>query len=244
MLTACLFFLSLLQACIATRAYRVPNTLQRGYFWQRKAPELPVAEKSEGATSQTTVRSVKEVESEPAATTPVEETPKTKAARLGFSLTDLASHVSWAHVKTYAVYASIGGGMILVFKGGMNVLDFFATLNFLDIGEVAFITGLLSGFGLVACGWAGTRFLRLRPEPIYQHALRRLNNDAIVRQYMGHTIEAGSFRAYSFVPGTLRMTQEQRQKAAAATGIAKYWQPKRLQMSVAQIGGGGGRCES
>jgi hypothetical protein len=101
-----------------------------------------------------------------------------------------------------------------------------------DVGEVAFIAGLFSGVGLVACGWAGTRFLRLRPEPIFQHALKRINTDSTVVQYMGPQIQPGNFRAYSFVNGTLRMTQEQREKAAAqsASRLYRYWQPKRLQL--------------
>ena len=173
-----------------------------------------------------------------------EEDLNLKATRLGFStFTDGINRVlaSWPHIKTYSVWVLVGTGMLFVFKAGLNLVDFFATINFLDVGEVAFIAGLVSGVGLVGCGWLGTRFLRLRPEPIFQHALKRLNTDSTVVQYMGRQITPSNFRAYSFVNGAVRMTEEQRERAriAKATGIYKYWQPKRLQLFFQVTGSNG-----
>lgn len=138
--------------------------------------------------------------------------------------------LSWSRVKTYSVWLGVGVGVMFVFKLGLNMVEYFATINFLDVGEVAFMAGLLSGVGIVGCAALGTRFLRLRPEPIYQHAMKRITADPTVAAYMGQQINAGSFRAYSFLNGSVRMTAEQREKAVQQTGIYKYWQPKRLQM--------------
>lgn len=101
---------------------------------------------------------------------------------------------------------------------------------------------------MVACGWLGTRFLRLRPESIFQAALKRINSDATVKTYMGHQISPSQFRAYSYVPGSLRMTQEERDRALARgmKGVHKWWRPKRLQLFFQVQGSNGvlGMCSA
>ena len=124
------------------------------------------------------------------------------------------SSQSWPRIKTYSVWVAVGSGVLLVFKLGLNMVDFFATVSFLDVGEVAFIGGLVSGLGVAGCAALGTRFLRLRPEPIFQHALKRLSADQTVAAYMGRTLTTSEFRAYNFVEGSIRMGPEAKKQAA------------------------------
>lgn len=218
------------------------HVARRGFFWQKKAPEQPevVFNPKTTVTKEREVKDDGKAEERQRAADAEAEAAKlaTKAGRLGFGdVGDAFNQVinAWPRIKTYTTWVFVGTGMLFVFKFGLNTIDFFATLNFLDVGEVAFISGLVSGVGLVACGWAGTRFLRLRPEPIFQNALRRINSDSTVVQYMGQKIVPGSFRAYSFVNGAPRVTQEQRDRARIKTGVYKYWQPKRLQLSGQRV---------
>jgi hypothetical protein len=164
------------------------------------------------------------------ASTPSPAASESKSERLGFNLSSL--NLSWARLKTYSIFAAVGGGVLLVFKLGLNIVDFFTTVSFLDVGEVAFIGGLITGVGVVCCGWLGTRFLRLRPEPCFRHALRRIQSDETVAAYMGSRITSSEFRAYNVVDAVPRITAEQRAAAVAAGrgGLYKYYQPKRLQL--------------
>jgi hypothetical protein len=164
------------------------------------------------------------------ASTPSPAAAESKSERLGFNLSSL--NLSWARLKTYSIFAAVGGGVLLVFKLGLNIVDFFTTVSFLDVGEVAFIGGLITGVGVVCCGWLGTRFLRLRPEPCFRHALRRIQADETVAAYMGSRITSSEFRAYNVVDAVPRITAEQRAAAVAAGrgGLYKYYQPKRLQL--------------
>lgn len=160
-----------------------------------------------------------------------------KTDRLGFgSLVEAFNSMSfsWTRFKTYMVWIAVGGGVLMVFKVGLNIVDFFANVSFLDVGEVAFVGGLVTGLGVAVCAVLGTRFLRLRPEPIFQHALKRLSSDATVTQYMGSTLTSSEFRAYNFLDGGIRGVNSVAASTSRRpqTGLYKYYQPKRLQVSA------------
>jgi hypothetical protein len=215
------------------------TTHTRSFFWKKSTTPPPST-----ATLPAVATVVAEREDAlPPSPLPIqEEDPSLKSSRLGWSgFTTMFDHVlfSWPRIKTYMVWVGVGVGVLFVIKGGLGIVDFFATLNFLDVGEVAFLAGLLTGIGTVVCGWLGTRFLRLRPEPIFQQALKRLSTDSTVINYLGNNIESGSFRAYSFLNGNLRLTTKQKINNTNLNGIYKYWQPRRLQLFF-QISGNKG----
>lgn len=114
-------------------------------------------------------------------------------------------------------------------------------MSFLDVGEVAFIGGLVTGLGVAVCAVLGTRFLRLRPEPIFQHALKRLSSDATVTSYMGSTLTSSEFRAYNFLEGGVRGVGSVSASTSRRplTGLYKWYQPKRLQVMFQVIGSKG-----
>jgi hypothetical protein len=156
----------------------------------------------------------------------------------------------WPHIKTYTVYLGVGVGVLFVIKIGLAVVDFFATLNFLDVGEVSFIAGLICGAGAAGCALLGTRVLRLRPEAVFKLALQRISTDPTCINYMGAPITTGSFRAYSYLGGHPRFslvpgvskTQHAAHTRAVGSGFAwwdRVWVPKRLQLFF-QITGGRG----
>ena len=64
--------------------------------------------------------------------------------------------MSWPRIKTYSVWVAVGSGVLLVFKLGLNIVDFFATVSFLDVGEVAFLGGLAVGLTALLAEWTIT----------------------------------------------------------------------------------------
>jgi len=143
-------------------------------------------------------------------------------------------------LKTYGVWVIVGFGVLTVVKGGLSIVDFFSSISFMDVGEVAFLGGLVTGIGVMACVWAGSRALRLRPEPVFRQAMQRVQADETVRSFMGQRIVPGSFRAYSLVPGGIRLSEEERELAEKnRKGVYKYLRPKRLQLFF-QVNGSDG----
>jgi hypothetical protein len=168
--------------------------------------------------------------------------PESKAERLGFGGISAAfnnSSLTWAHIKTYSIYIALGAGVLVVFKIGLNLMEFMASVSLFDVGEVAFVGGVLTGLGVAACAVLGSRWLRLRPEPCFKHAMSRISSDATVAAYMGNTLKSSEFRAYNYVDPSVRLGQQQRAAAATKSGLYKYWQPRRLQLMF-QVSGSNG----
>lgn len=219
-------------AALSTFTYRAPKTIS---MQQLSAPVMPAISAASGRRSfwKKAANAADATNTSSPTVPPTPASSESKAERLGFSLPSFSmatGHLTWQRLKTYLVWLSVGGGVLLVFKAGLRMVDFMATISFLDVGEVAFLSGLLSGIGVAACAVLGTRFLRLRPEPIFQHAMRRIANDETVAAYMGRTIKSSDFRAYNFVDGHLIAGPEARAAAKLKGGIYKYYRPKRLQV--------------
>ena len=156
-------------------------------------------------------------------------------------------------IVSYLWIAAIVGVGILVLRAGLWVVSFFSSLDFADVGEAAFFAGLLTGLAVVGVALLGRRALTLRPEYVYQDALKQVLNDVTVRSFLGSELHTGAFRAYSYLPGSLRLPGVTT-GTTASTSIAvpavtvipastttstwsallarlrSYWQPRRLQL--------------
>ena len=157
----------------------------------------------------------------------------------------------WQRWKPRLVtYLWVGAALLLgvaILRGGLWVVSFFSSLDFADVSQVAFVAGLLTAAILMGVGALARRALTLRPEAVYADALRRVLGDATVRAYLGSELRTGAFRAYSFVPGSIRWGQggaaaEAVVPPAAAEGtgagwgvramaaLGSWWRPRRLQL--------------
>ena len=157
-------------------------------------------------------------------------------------------------IISYLWIAAIVGVGILVLRAGLWVVSFFSSLDFADVGEAAFFAGLLTGLAVVAVALLGRRALTLRPEQVYQDALKQVLNDVTVRSFLGSELHTGAFRAYSYLPGSLRLPGVTTGTTAATSipppalpavpasttstssasvlfaRLKSYWQPRRLQL--------------
>lgn len=154
---------------------------------------------------------------------------------------------TWTEWKPRIItYFYIGSALfvgVLILRGGLYFVNFFTSLDLADVGRWGFVAGLATGVGLVGTAMLTRRVLSLRPESVYQDALKQVLNDITVRSFLGNSIKTGSFRAYSFVPGSVRMPgtitaaeAEPVVDAVAAANpswldrLSKYWKPRRLQL--------------
>ena len=165
----------------------------------------------------------------------------------------LARWEQWKpRIVSYLWIAAIVGVGILVLRAGLWVVGFFSSLDFADVGEAAFFAGLLTGLAVVGVALLGRRALTLRPEQIYQDALKQVLNDVTVRSFLGSELHTGAFRAYSFLPGSLRLPGVTTGTTAATSippaalppvpaspsstwsallaRLKSYWRPRRLQL--------------
>ena len=155
-------------------------------------------------------------------------------------------------IVSYLWIAAIVGVGILVLRAGLWVVSFFSSLDFADVGQAAFFAGLFTGLAVVGVAVLGRRALTLRPEQVYQDALKQVLNDVTVRSFLGSELHTGAFRAYSYLPGSLRLpgvttgttaassiapstlpsvpASSTSTSSALLTRLKSYWQPRRLQL--------------
>ena len=139
-----------------------------------------------------------------------ETDPAGKAAPL------LARWEEWRpRVVSYLWIGAVVLTGVVILRAGLWVVGFFSSLDFADVGQVAFFAGLLTAFGLVLLASLGRRALTLRPEAVYHEALKQVLNDVTVRAFLGSELRSGAFRAYSFLPGGIRWPQSPTSNAAA-----------------------------
>ena len=177
--------------------------------------------------------------------------PSTDPAGRAGSL--VASWELWKpRIVSYLWIAAIVGVGVLVLRAGLWVVSFFSSLDFADVGEAAFFAGLFTGLAVVGVALLGRRALTLRPEAVYQDALKQVLNDVTVRSFLGSELHTGAFRAYSFLPGSLRLPGVTTGTTAASSiapaavttlpatatsgssallaRLQSYWRPRRLQL--------------
>ena len=133
------------------------------------------------------------------------------------------------------------------------MIDFYLEHRELDAPYLAFFTGI--GCTAISLGWyrLTRRFFVLKSGRMYREVLRTVFKNDIVRMRLGEDVKtrtlqrmqrygretigettvAPNFRYVSFLPARLRYRKEK-------DGWAKYWQPRRLQVTVWVEGSQGG----
>lgn len=131
-------------------------------------------------------------------------------------------------LKTYLVLMALGTGIYFVVRAGLYIIEVFASINFLNVGEAAFLAGMTCALLLVGMTRIATRYLRLHPEDVYRNTVKRVLNEAKIQSEIGKNIETSNFRAYSFVDGGVRWKPEPEVEYNGF--LDRWWKPRRLQM--------------
>jgi hypothetical protein len=122
-------------------------------------------------------------------------------------------------VKTYLIIGGVITGIVIVLNAGLSIIEFFSTLNFLDVGEISFLAGMATAWGLSLVLYLANRSWRISPELVYNEAIKRVLNDNRIKQRLGMEIAAGTFKAYSFIPGAIRWSSSDRLAASRTISI-------------------------
>jgi len=124
----------------------------------------------------------------------------------------------------------------MLLQAGMWLVSFLSNINFVEVGHVAYIAGIVTGFLLVGAVGVGQRILVIRPEPVYRKMLKDLSGNARAVQALGESITGGRFRAYSVLDGGFRLRAE---PGKTYDGWQRWWRPRRLQMLFTASGSRG-----
>jgi len=110
--------------------------------------------------------------------------------------------------KSYAVFALVGSACYIVFKSGLWVIEFMASINFADVGQVSYVAGLLSAGLLVLSFRIGARFLTLRPDVVTRQMLKKVCLNPQVEAEIGKQIRQIGFQASQQTNAAVRWRAE------------------------------------
>ena len=93
---------------------------------------------------------------------------------------------------------------------------------------------MLASLILVGIAFAVRRYIVINPEAVYKEVVRRVSSEAVVKSMIGENITTGQFKAFAFVPGSLRSKPLNEPHPSATTTwsgrILKFYRPRRLQL--------------
>jgi hypothetical protein len=78
------------------------------------------------------------------------------------------------------------------------------------------MAGVISGSVLVLVVMGGIRAWQIRPDAVYSIAMKKVLNDIRIQHILGDQIKTAAFKAYSFVPGHIRWSPQDRAQARLA----------------------------
>lgn len=147
----------------------------------------------------------------------VRDWPKTKSSMAG-----------------YATLGALGFSLYLLTKLGFYTVDFMATTSFYDVATTAFITGMVTAG---ACGVVlsqGAKVFTLRPENVYQEAVKKVLADERIVAALGDNVKSGEFRAYTITQGGFNFSPDK--ENADSYGWERWFKPRKIQMLFALNG--------
>jgi len=138
---------------------------------------------------------------------------------------------------------AVMGGAVALYVA-YEITKFLSHVTFTNIGEYAFIFGMVAAAGAGAAAWSGSRLLLLRPEAFYRQTLKRVSKDSRAANILGaSSLKPGAFRAYSLVPPSSVQAPVEASNGlkglARLTAVNKLLRPKVLRLMFTVKGEGG-----
>jgi len=115
----------------------------------------------------------------------------------------------------------------------MWLVNALSSINFLEVGEVGYLLGLLNGGAISFLVFAANRALALRPEPLYHHTLKVVTSDPQVIARLGTPLKSGPFRLHAPIRSKWRFQAE---KGVDYMGWERYWTPRKMQLLFSLMG--------
>lgn len=148
------------------------------------------------------------------------------------------------HKPKLLFYIRISGGILFLytlFTGTMYIIDFFTTINFLDVGQAMFIAGFIVALGMSGVIYGINRLITIKPDTVYNLVTSRILNPANTyyiqtHGILGDQLQLGEFRAYSYIKPSWRSAIQRKQYTTQLPNYSiksiwlRYYQPKRLQL--------------
>lgn len=142
--------------------------------------------------------------------------------------------VSWqsfsmVSAKTYLIWGSVGLSLIFLLRAGLGIVNYFATINFLEVGEISFLGGIITGMGMMGVIIYGMRLASLSPDRLFSMSFKRIQSDAVIAQYFTSSVTPMQFKAYNQLPREINF-----KGTGAGVGLQRYITGRKMQLSVHQ----------
>jgi hypothetical protein len=100
-----------------------------------------------------------------------------------------------------AVGLGVSGTLYL----GWSIFSYISEISLLDVAKTSFLGGFLTAAGVFGVFSVSKRLYQLKPEQVFKHAMRRVQDNKTVLTALGGPLRPAAFKAYSYDRGNFTL---------------------------------------
>jgi len=130
-------------------------------------------------------------------------------------------------LRSYFIILASLGSAYVVYDFGLHVTSIMVEYDKYEAPYMGYCYGIVTAGMIWSIYTIATRFLAISPVLSYRRVLKRVLHDPLIQGELGKKLRPGKYRAYSFVPGGLKIRG---MKSGEYSGWTRWLRPRKIQL--------------